>query len=359
MPQAFVAERPRLHLAELLHCTTLSARSTHETITPSRRQSSDPMFKASDDDERRVLDEWTHSRSRGGEPARDRGALVTALLRALAPSACGVVQMGAAAAVFGAAQAAQGTPLAELVANLDRLEAALLSALVEPGRAGGSTSAGSHTSAQQVHDRCSVARSAAIAAYGQTIAERARSRARSARHDIVNAIGAVRNSMLIMDDELAGSKRVRLRMIARRNSRRSEALVRSYFADDSVLTGAVGWADVEPDRNPTRQDSSSESPNGAMMDVAAALAIASILERAGAKSTSSSGVMEVVQPADSPRWRADALAAFQALATTLGVQFEHDAESGAFRFRLPLVARHSRDDLGSSGESHDRDAVGF
>jgi len=317
------------------------------------------MFEASDDDERRVLDAWTHDQGRGREPTRERGVLVTAALRALTQSTCGVVQMAAAAAVFGATGAAHDTTLAELVADLDHLEAALLSVLVRSGCTGDSTPRGSRASAQDVHDRCSIARTVAIAAYGQTMATRARSRLRSARHDIVNAIGAVRNSMLIMDDESASDGRERLRTIAHRNSRRSEALVRSCFADDSVLTGAVGWAEIDPDRESFREDSSRELPDHAMMDVAAALALASVIERAGAKPTSSAGMVEFAPPADSPLWRAEALAALQELATTLGAQFENDAEAGAVRFRLPLIARHSRDDLGGSGESHDRNAVGF
>lgn len=352
-----IAERSRVHLAELLHCAILSERNRHDAITQSGSDSNDSMFEPSRNDERRVLEAWTRSPSVGGEATREHGTLVAALLRGFARSPREVVQMAAAAAAFGAAEAARGNTLAELVVDLDSLESALFSAFVRPGGANDATPTGPRASAQEVHELCSVARTAAIAGYGQTMTERARARVRSARHDIVNAIGAVRNSMLMMDDEPAGNGRERLRAIARRNSRRSEALVRSFLADDSVLTAAIGWAEVDGRRS--RDASSSEPTERATTDVAAALALASVIERAGAAPTSSAATMEFVPAADSPLWRADVLAAFRELATTLGVQFETDARSGSFRFRLPLIARHSRDDLGSSGESQDRDAVGF
>jgi hypothetical protein len=354
----------------------VSARFHRGTVTQFGMDASDPILEICDDDERHVLEAWGHGR-RQVEHAADRAALVAALLRALARPGRALIQMASAAAAYASARAAAGLTLAELVADLDRLEFALLSVLVERSGTGTSPDRGpaiARNMAQRVHDSCSVARCAAIASYGQTTAMRARSRVRSARHDIVNAIGAVRNSMLIMDDEATAKGRERLRTIARRNSRRSEALVRACLADDSVLTGAVGWAEVEhADDRHARDEPNADPTRTTITDIAAAFAMLEVLERAGAmrrdiaipraqavvRSDTPAAAIRFKPPADSPLWQPDMLAAFQEFAATLGARFEPDAEGGCFRLLLPLVVGHSRDDLGGAREGDDRDAVSF
>lgn len=359
----------------------MSARIARRTITHSGMAASDPILDFRDDDELRVLDAWTHGRH-GAEAPGDRAALVAAVLRAVARFGFALARMASTAAAYASTRAASGLTLAELVADLDELETALLAVLA---KAGGpeidGAAARPRPSAHRVHDCCSAARRVAIAAYGRTIAMRERSRVRSARHDIVNAIGAVRNSMVLMNDEPTGKERERLHSIARRNSRRSEALVRSCLADESVLTGAVGWAAVEhvgADASAARDELKADRARMAVMDIAAALALQHVLElvggmrhEAGASArqvavradtlatTASAASVRLEAPADSPLWQTDALAACKELATALGARFEADTADGSIRLVLPLVAGHSSDDLGSSSEGHDRDAVGF
>jgi hypothetical protein len=340
----------------------------------------EPILELSDD-ERNVLDIWACGRRRIDQRGDERNTIVAALVRALATSGCALIRMAAVAAAYGSASAALGLTLAEVVAELDRLESALLAVFVQPDGTGDSqTRTPSRAPAHRVHECCSVARGAAIAAYGRTMSTRARSRVRSARHDIVNAIGAVRNSMLLMDDEPPGSGRERLRMIARRNSRQSESLVRAELGDETVLTPAVGWAEVE-DAEDGRSRSESEPgvASDGIADIAALLALQDVLERAdgatpetggaGARPPAHSGsiptpaagttVFRFERPADSSLWRSDAVSALRELAHTLGVRFENDADNGSLRFVVPSVARHSGDDLGSPGEGNDRDAVSF
>jgi hypothetical protein len=369
----------RSQLAELLHCSTLSTGIARRPITHSGMAASDPIPDLQHDDELRVLDTWAR-RHHGAEAAGDRAALVAAVLRAVVRSGGALVRMASAAAAYASTRAASGLTLAELVGDLDELESALLSVLAKAGDPGiDGAPAGPRPAAHRVHDCCSAARRVAVAAYGRTIAMRERSRVRNARHDIVNAIGAVRNSMILIDDEPTGKERERLHSIARRNSRRSETLVRTCLADESVLTGAVGWAAVElAGADEPRDESQADRPSMAVMDIAAALAMQHVLELVGGRrreagasarhgvmrsskpmTTASAASIRIEPAADSPLWQTDALAACTELATALGARIEADAADGSIRLVLPLVAGHSSDDLGRSSEGHDSDAVGF
>jgi hypothetical protein len=92
--------------------------------------------------------------------------------------------------------------------------------------------------AQEIHHCCAQMRGAAAAGFAHAATVAARKRARTARHDIVNNIGTVRNALLLMDDEPDAAAREHFRAIAKRNSVSSEHLVRKHLADDAACNGA-------------------------------------------------------------------------------------------------------------------------
>ncbi|HEX4681539.1 MAG TPA: hypothetical protein VH277_02455 [Gemmatimonadaceae bacterium] len=265
----------------------------------------------------------------GNEARFDRAAALTALWGATRGSQVDRVRLAVMCAAAGSNQANSGQSLASLLAEIDALEATLFEKLEET--AGRSTAgapesrehagvlAGVLAGVRQLHGCCARMRAAAAAGFSHAAASSARKRVRTARHDIVNKIGTVRNAILLMDDEPDQADRERFQAIAKRNSVASEQLVRRHLGDDSACGGA----------------------RAASIEDAAELIAAELTTCADRRCTT------------------ETLEALRELAGLLGVAVLSDDATGGLRVKGAASRRDEGNDLGRAREGNDVDAVGL
>jgi hypothetical protein len=149
-----------------------------------------------------------------------------------------------AAARLGSARAGRGGSIYELIADLVALERAALDIQL--------------ADATTIQSALSCALLAGTAAFTRAAALDERKRIREARHDLMNAVGAVRNAILLMDDEASPDAREHFLAIARRNSLTAQELVRQHLSDSAAVPA---WLDCapEPAERERRMDASKES----------------------------------------------------------------------------------------------------
>lgn len=158
-------------------------------------------------------------------------------------------RLSVAAARFGASRALNGGSIYDLVADLMALErAALRVKLADPCA---------------VHAASECALLAGTAAFTRAIAEAERKRVRDVRHDLTNAVGTVRNAILLMDEEEDRGGREHFLDIARRNTFAAQELVREHLSEASAVPA---WLDcsqhvsVSDQAPPPLADSGSDDP---------------------------------------------------------------------------------------------------
>jgi hypothetical protein len=301
----------------------------------------------------------------------DRLAIVKALLSALDGGAVESIRLAAVAAAQGTTFSTTCGTLSALVDEFDDLEAMFLERLAE--RVSANAAADSREivrASRALHEKSAWARRAAIAAFGHVASSATRKRMRIARHDIANAIGTVRNAILLMEDEASDTARDHFRAIAKRNSHSSEALVRSHLSDRTAMTPALGWdelslsasgAAAERPATPTplvTNLSALETVLDAiralhgMTDADDPLALSFALDSGRA------GVARVFVSAPHDRvTNSEALAALRDLATAIGLQLDADAETNAISVVIPISVRDERRDLSGAGQGHYADTV--
>ncbi|MEO6877191.1 MAG: hypothetical protein ABI205_01840 [Gemmatimonadaceae bacterium] len=302
----------------------------------------------------------------------DRTSLAAAFCTALRSELDGGVNVAAAAAAFGAAYAASGGTQNSLVADLDSLEAALFERLFERAEPTSTEVRTLAARTRRVHALAALARRSAAAAFGHSIAVLARERARIARPDIANAIGTVRNAIVLMEDATVDTAREHFRAIAKRNSSRSETLVRSHLSDRAALNAALGWNEVSL----SDLSNGPGAPTGAdrvYMNVGALETIIDAIRSFGGcaesecndpvpmsftATTATTGVLTVQVPMCADR-AADlrALESFRHLAAAIGLSLENDSSLDALRFALPLSAGNERHDFAGASQGDHADAV--
>lgn len=138
----------------------------------------------------------------------------------------GPSRLSIAAARFGASRALQGGSVYDLVADLMALERAALRVKL--------------ADACEIHATAECALLAGTAAFTRAIAEAERKRVRDVRHDLTNAVGTVRNAILLMDEEPASGDREHFLEIARRNTVAAQQLVREHLSETSAIPA---WLD--------------------------------------------------------------------------------------------------------------------
>jgi hypothetical protein len=135
-------------------------------------------------------------------------------------------RLSVAAARFGSSRASRGGAIYDLISDLVALEHAALEVHV------GDASA--------VQSAAACALLAGTAAFTRAAADDERKRVRDARHDLLNAVGTIRNAILLMDDEPSPEARDHFLSIARRNSATAQDLVREHLAEP---TAVAAWLD--------------------------------------------------------------------------------------------------------------------
>lgn len=162
----------------------------------------------------------------GCAPGRIDDATAAVFARAMATALRdldngGAERLSAAAARLGASRARRGSAIYDLVSDLAALERAALELQLGDPRA--------------VQAAVACALLAGTAAFSRVAAQRERKRVRDARHDLLNAVGAVRNAILLLDDETSSEARDRFLSIARRNSAAAQDLVREHLSDTAAV----------------------------------------------------------------------------------------------------------------------------
>ena len=330
--------------------------------------SSDETNRAQlDEGSRRLCARW-EAASRRQRPGLDRLAVVGALTAATSGGPAQSVELGRRAAAFGDQFAGAGGSLAALVEELDALESIMLADVTS---AAASPSAGDMMNGvDRLHGQAAWARRTAAAAFGHAVSSAGRKRVRLARHDIANAIGTVRNAILLMDDEAAEGAREHFRAIAKRNSRASEVLVRSQLSDQTALTPALGWENVSIS---DLVGTSIGDTDGARVvtDAAALETMLDAIRMLAADGTSNlldmdfsvrggAGVLRVTLPPSGDYTPATTVRDdLHHLAAALGLRVADDVSEGELSLLVPLSTGHEGNDLGGTGQSHNADTVRF
>ncbi|MDB4877335.1 MAG: hypothetical protein JWM41_3781 [Gemmatimonadetes bacterium] len=325
-----------------------------------------------DEHAERIAASWETTSRRPKRDGLDRIAITGALLAALDGASEESIRLATAAAAHGSAYAATSGTLSALVDEFDDLETVLLDRITERVASNDVHSpADLLATARKLHVNAALARRAATAAFGHTVSTAARKRARIARHDIANAIGTVRNAILLMEDEAGESARDHFRAIAKRNSRSSEILVRSHLADHTALTAALGWDALPLSETGGAQHGGASASSlitnlGALETMLDAIRIAhrqppgqdDRLAVSFAASGATSGVLTVnVAAKDDMAVDPRALAALRELATALGLRLDDSAHAGAIRLVIPVSARDERHDVGGARQGNHADTV--
>jgi hypothetical protein len=317
----------------------------------------------------RVAARWASSCHRN-PPGVDRDAMAAALLAALDGTALGAVALARQSALFGAHLARIGASIAGLIDELDRLESAALDHIAADTPAKPVDEV--VHSIRQLHSQAAFARRAAIAAFGQTVSSEDRQRVRIARHDIANAIGTVRNAILLMEDEINQGAREHFRAIARRNSLSSEALVRSHLSDQNALTPALGWEALSSSAVLAAGDQDGRGAN-VVANVAAAEVVVELIcaigEECGRGGTStvafaghdeSAATLTITLAVADDRFVGDdVVSGLRELAATFGLRLDGDVQADDLRLIVPLSPRNQGHDFGGVRQGEHANAVGF
>jgi hypothetical protein len=332
------------------------------------------IFTFRDEEARQIAEDWRSNRRRPREHL-DFAGVVHALLASFGGGPAAGVRLASVAAGFAAAYASEHGTFPSLIADIDDLETMLLTSLGERATKAAASVVAFAAAIDRLHARAALARRAAAAGFGQAVSAVAKQSARTARHDIANAIGAVRNAVLLLEDERANASRETLQAIMRRNSQRSETLVRSYLSDHAALTAAVGWEPIETSWLSARDrgdgGDGSVTPvivHSASLDLmldAVHLAMGHRVKGTTAplpavfSRTSATVGCLTVRGASPPDHAADAetLTALAELAKAVGFSVDGDVASGEVRVTFPLSGGDERNDLGGSGEGQHLDAV--
>jgi hypothetical protein len=305
----------------------------------------------------------------------DRAQLVEELLAAVGGGAAESIRLATAAAALGASYATAGGSVSSLVEEVDDLDSLLLERIAS--RTPAVTEPASPIATIRALQRASaLGRRSATAAYGHALSTAARKRSRIARHDIANAIGTVRNAILLMEDEASEGSRDHFRAIAKRNSQSSETLVRSHLSDQMALSPALGWeeltvstsgavADVLPSDQPSTNMAAVETMLQAIRAVVSPDRgqAADSLTTSFASVNSTSGVLTVAwamcadQAAGSSALNSSALDALRTLAVALGLRLDGPDEGSSLRLLIPVSARDERNNLGGARQGQHVDAV--
>lgn len=213
-----VLEEPEVGVARLASAWRQAARE-HATGRGSVRVSESIDDTCAGDLARAVVNELCQRRDGGSASARQDDQPPHA-----APG--GPSRLSMAAARFGASRALQGGSVYDLVADLMALERAALRVKLADACA--------------IHTTAECALLAGTAAFARAIAEAERKRVRDVRHDLTNAVGTVRNAILLMDEEPASGDREHFLEIARRNTVAAQQLVREHLSETSAIPA---WLD--------------------------------------------------------------------------------------------------------------------
>ena len=296
--------------------------------------------------------------------------MVAALLAALDGTVFGSIGLARQSARLGAHFASTGASIAALVEELDRLESAVLEHIA----ASSSTKSTDEVvrSLRQLHACAAFARRAATAAFGHTVGSVDRQRVRIARHDIANAIGTVRNAILLMDDDISQDAREHFRAIARRNSLNSEALVRSHLSDQNALTPALGWEAFSSSALSAGTDQDAHDPN-VVANLAAAEIVLELIRAIGqeggrrgnltavfAGNDENTAVLAIKLSAiDDLFVVGEVVSGLRDLAAALGLSLEGDVQSDDLRLIMPLSPRNQGHDFGGVRQGQHANVVGF
>ena len=325
--------------------------------------------RADDGTSRHIAARW-ESTCRRQRHGLDRVAIVTALRAALAGTPADSIRLAREGAVFGSAFTAAGGSLAALVDELDTLESVLLDDIIAKTANGPPPQIAS--AVRTLHDLAALTRRTSTAAFGHTASAAARKRVRMARHDMNNAIGTVRNAILLMEDGAAESERDHFREIAKRNSRGSEMLVRAHLSDQTALTPAFGWEDASISDVMGISDDTPERSR-VVADFAALETMLGVIRVANpqagktagasmsfATSGATSGVLTIhFSTCGDCALSPDIRNGLRDLATAMGLRLEGDDEGRDLRVLFPLLPGNEGHNLGGAGESHNADTIGF
>ena len=318
-------------------------------------------------DARRIVAEWEAS-TRHKFDGTSCIALVVGVLDAIRGRAKASIRLAAASASYGARHAAKGGALSVLIDDIDQLETLLLDRLADITTAGGAAVDAPRLIAlvKLSHACFGATRRAAAAGYANTASAATRKRARLARNDIANAIGGVRNAVLLMDGEQTAAAKEHFRAIAKRNVHTAELLARSHLSDEMAHTAALGWQDV------TSADmvvaAVPEAGARSAVNVAALRTMVDALRAAGdgvevaVSPTSSSGTVAVATvqllsiDGDVDELLIESL---RQLASALGFTLAWDAGSEFLRILIPLSARDEGNDLRGAGQGEHVQSLGF
>jgi hypothetical protein len=324
-----------------------------------------------DDDAAQINATWQSANRRRDDI--ERAALVTNIASALDGSPIAMLDVAAAAAVFGAAWARSGRTLNGLVEDLDLLEGIWLDHICgcEPATRTGDAN-DPRASARRLHSISTTARQSAIAAFAHASASATKKRVRLARHDILNAIGAVRNGVLLMDDQPSDAKKAHLRGIATRNSFTAEMLVRLHLSDAACLTAALGWQEIGSWEHPDCMDAPSgqlraAANTGALDAIVRSVHRASRSERAPhsnrgtiaiSATTPDVGLLTLgTAPSADDVDDSHVVETVRRLAAAMGLTLEDGSNPRQLRILFPLSAGDQRHDLGGAGQGYNGDSV--
>jgi hypothetical protein len=311
---------------------------------------------APDDKAMQICATWQTAHRRRDDV--ERSSLVASIASALDGPPIAALEVAAAAAAFGATWGSSARTLNGLVEDLDLLEEIWLDD--DP----------SHV--RELHSLVTTARRSAIAAFAHASAFATKKRLRLARHDILNAIGAMRNAVLLMDDQTLEANRANIQGIAKRNALAAETLVRLHLSDGAGLSSEFGWKEIAG----SELSDTVEATVGQMRGVANVGALDALVRsvcdtyRRGdppeseritmSVGTTSPGVGRLTLCASSSADRIEdprIVDVVRQLSDTLGVTLEEGSSPAQLRFVFPLLAGDERHDLGGAGQGYHTNSV--
>ncbi len=275
------------------------------------------------------------------------------------------IRLATTSAAIGGAAARAGTTMDELIGAFDVRFGAVLNEITARSASAASIPDALST-VQSLHGAGAMARRAMIAGYGQAASVEARHRARIARHDVANAVGAVHNALVLLEDETVQLSREQITAMAKRNSRSSEILMRGHLSDQAALSPALGWREL---RLPTNGAGGETTHALVVTNIAALHVLLDVLRDAiGDERTRlalslgeigrTSAVVQVHADGRAARpWTGTALDSLQGLASMLGLELHPEPNADGVRVVVPLSPRDERNDLRRERERHDADTL--
>jgi hypothetical protein len=331
-----------------------------------------PFLDFRDENAQQLAEAWQAARRRKRIDF-DRAHVVEELLAAVFGGAAESIRLASAAAALGASYAAAGGSVSSLVEEIDDLDTLLLERLATYSAA---EPASTIATVRALQRASTLGRRAATAGYGHTLSTAARKRSRVARHDIANAIGTVRNAILLMEDDASEGSRDHFRAIAKRNSHSSEMLVRSHLSDQMALSPALGWEELTvlgsgaaADELPLDQVSTNMAAVETMLQAIRTVVNpdgghgAYALTTSFASVNSTSGVLTVAfatsadQDAGAPLLNSSALDGLRTLAVALGLRLDGPDDGSALRLLVPVSPRDERNNLGGARQGQHIDTI--